>query len=566
MKTYYGLYKVLLASSLVVIMISCDNLMQSGSDLQKEDNSKQVRAPAFNNVDPIPWDGPYRGVHIGAVYFDQQLNNVTDFVDRTGVNALRVGFPHSGQFLTQFVPKATCQTPTDSCPFNESAFDLLEDILEWAYQYRLGGGHHVRIIINPHTTPGTADNTTIAPSDEFWQDTDWYDHIIRVWDRIANTYKDDTRDVIAGYDLLNEPYIPRVDQCGDQWNNLVAILVDTIRSIGDPHPIIVQPTGQLQGGDCSGTIWQNPKSRFQGVEDLDLPADGNLVVSAHNYYPHNFTFQGLSGYSTGVSYPGSDPLNKDWLDDHLDHLRDFQSSNGNIPIMIGEFTAVRAAGPDGERYLKDLLDLAEAEGWSWMYHEFRGHNAFDSEQPYTYPYSNDLNTPRSPYTPKLALLKEYFLRNDSSHPPSDGMIRGLYRLSHPSQDDQALTYFLSEASSAVNNYDYEIDGVMIRVAPAGTSYQGVVPVYGLTHPTSYNRLYTTSTSERDTAIQTYGYIDGGIRFQAATQQTGDYIPVYRLQKGGFHRFAIGEDERDDLIADDWNLELGGQSAFYGRSN
>lgn len=130
--------------------------------------------------------------------------------------------------------------------------------------------------------------------------------------------------------------------------------------------------------------------------------------------------------------------------------------------------------------------------------------------------------------------------------------------------EQLLTYNLSEVSTAVFNYGYKIDGVFGRVAKQPNPY--VVPIYKLRHLVSGNRLFTASQSEYYSAINNYGYTDEFIGFHASPiKLDNNYIGVYRLQKGAYHRYAMSELERDLLMSPSgggWTLELNGLPAFY----
>ncbi|MEX0929867.1 MAG: cellulase family glycosylhydrolase [Balneolales bacterium] len=351
----------------------------------------------FSSSDPdrAPDREILRGFNISPQADNNVLNTV---IARTGANVIRLSFGGSNRLVNKTAPY----------DFNEAAFQHLNRILDWAE--RSG----VRVIIDPHTTPGTKSDWTIYPDDEFWQDESLQEHLIRLWVRIATENKH-RGDVIAGYDLLNEPSIPDPTQCGDKWNELVAVLVETIREIDDRSPIIIEPSGKLAGGDCQGK--GGPYiGRLTGLQDLILPDDDNLIVSPHIYVPHQFTHQGVEGNPAGVSYPGD--INNIFWDKNLisyriQSIRDFHSTHPNIPILIGEFSVSRAAGPDGDVYLNDLISLMEDEGWGWTYHDLRGYTGWDPEMPYTDgpPYGVEA-TPRDRDAPRMILLREFYSKNN----------------------------------------------------------------------------------------------------------------------------------------------------------
>ncbi|MEX0928978.1 MAG: cellulase family glycosylhydrolase [Balneolales bacterium] len=328
----------------------------------------------------------------------QTENAVLDtIIENTGANLIRLSLTNTGRLMSKTPPYE----------FNEGAFQDLNRILDWAET------REVRVLIDPHTTPGTRSDYTIYPDDELWQDKTLQEHLIRLWVRIANEQKHRGK-VIAGYDLLNEPSTPDISKCGDPWNELIAVLVDTIRATGSSHPIIIEPAGRKIGGECDGSGGRYI-DRKAGLKDLILPNDENIVVSPHFYEPTEFAFQGVEGNPLGYSYPGlvgETRWDRDQISRSLQPIRDFQIANPDVPVLIGEFSASRGAGPDGDVYLRDLIELIEAEGWSWAYHDFRGYVAWDPERPYTSgpPFSIEAVT-RSWDNLRMDLLREYYIKN-----------------------------------------------------------------------------------------------------------------------------------------------------------
>ncbi len=325
----------------------------------------------------ISRDEVYRGFDVGLSTSDAELDTILAI---TGGNLFRAMGPYVSK-----------EPPYD---FIESSFQHLDRVLNWAKK------NNVRVCIDPHTTPGVRDRWTIYPNDEFWKDKSYWTHLVKAWVRIVNEHKHRGLE-IYGYDLLNEPAIPDPAIHGNQWHELVGILVDTIRSLGDQHPIIVEPTWiSFKGGHMD---------RVESLSELVLPDDDNLIVSPHVYEPFDFTHQGVNRKPAGIPYPGQigDKFwDKNELSNYLQPIRDFQKRNNGIPIFIGEFSASRAGGDASNVYLKDLIDLFEAEGWSWAYHDLRGGRMWDPELPVG---SNARGT-RDKDTPRMQLLRSYYAK------------------------------------------------------------------------------------------------------------------------------------------------------------
>jgi hypothetical protein len=78
-------------------------------------------------------------------------------------------------------------------------------------------------------------------------------------------------------------------------------------------------------------------------------------------------------------------------------------------IYVGEFSAVRWA-PDHSayRYLKDNLEVFEANGWDWTYHAFRENNCWSVE------LNGDKVNPKQEMTDRQSLLRSLFSKNEKS--------------------------------------------------------------------------------------------------------------------------------------------------------
>lgn len=351
-------------------------------------------APASN----FNW-GPYRGMTASVTMSEQ---DVADF-SKTGGNLLRVGFSQQ--------PLMNKQPPYD---FNEAAFAKLDQIISWARTY------NVKIIIDPHTTPGTQRTTTTLPKDELWQDTKYHDLLNKLWERIATELKGNN-DVIVGYDLLNEPAAKKLFEAegAADYNRLYTRLIATIRAHDPDTPIIIEPA---VGRDTNGK-WVN---RIDGIRALSLPTERKIIVSPHVYEPHNFTHQGVRDIQTGAHYPGmidGQYWDKAALRQALAPIRDWQLAHHAV-IYTGEFSASAYSGEDGNRYVQDLIDIFEEYGWSWTYHSWRSAPVWDPEkiaaqtQPPKLSAPNDESAspsvtagaaPSTPPATRLDILKSAFI-------------------------------------------------------------------------------------------------------------------------------------------------------------
>ena len=204
---------------------------------------------------------------------------------------------------------------------------------------------------------------------DFWKRKDLEGTFCQVWSEIAKRllpYKD----VIWGYDLLNEPLdrsqLPGVTL---QWQPLAIKIIQAIRKVDPDTWIIFEP---------------GPGSLFSGFKGLSPLPDLHIIYSAHFYNPQDFTHQGVFNTAgtdlehameqINIDYPSvinGVPWDKQRLEGVLRDADLFQA-RWKVPVYVGEFSVIRWAPKDaGVRWLQDVVDLFESRGWSWTYHAFR---------------------------------------------------------------------------------------------------------------------------------------------------------------------------------------------------
>ena len=336
---------------------SCEeaDLNESAQDVKAKNYSSSSKQFFQNNK--------YRGFNIAPWTSNAELDGL---VSKTGANILRLSFTGGVKLMKKTATNGSTTDPSAIYPFDPVAFAQLDRILDWA-----AAKGNVKIIIDPHTVPGFADDFTTNAKDNFWHNPLWKNHLIKLWDEIIDKVGH-RGDEIAGYDLMNEPEIPDPAVCNtNQWNEIVNILVTRIRAKGANHPIIIEPAG-IALNYCSGNSNYISLSAIRALPNLVLPNDDNLVVSPHFYEPIFFTHQGVPGLNLpiGTRYPGTIPYfngsveywDKTRMNTELNYIRNFSSMHPNVPILIGEFAVARAAGPDGDIFIDDFLQLIEQEG------------------------------------------------------------------------------------------------------------------------------------------------------------------------------------------------------------
>jgi aryl-phospho-beta-D-glucosidase BglC (GH1 family) len=239
----------------------------------------------------------------------------------------------------------------DPFQYREGGFTRLDRVLDWCEK------NNLYAILDLHAVPGSqnsswhSDNSSRHPL--LWVHRHFQDRLVELWKEFARRYKE--RAVIAGYNLMNEPYsgelsgrfAPKGSPNWDAINRLYRRLVSNIREIDPYHIIFLE-------GDYYSLL-------FDGLEEPFAP---NLIYSSHNYNP--------AGFGPGT-YPG------EIGGEHWDRRKQediFKAHEGTryvhkykVPILIGEFGSVYN-GPEKEvedrlRALDDQLDVFEQYGAHW---------------------------------------------------------------------------------------------------------------------------------------------------------------------------------------------------------
>lgn len=212
------------------------------------------------------------------------------------------------------------------------------------------------VLVDLHTPPGGRPEPALDC--RVFKDREYQEAFVRDWEKIARRYKNNP--AVWGYDLMNEPSEGSVAPGLLDWNALALRTARAIRAIDAKRTIVVEPAP-----------WGGPSS----LKNLKpLTGVDNVVYSVHMYEPGDFTQQAVFGKPGGIAYPGVVKgvfWDKARLKMALQPVMDFQKKN-KVPIYIGEFSAIRwSPGESAYNYLRDCIDIFEANNWSWAYHAFR---------------------------------------------------------------------------------------------------------------------------------------------------------------------------------------------------
>jgi endoglucanase len=255
--------------------------------------------------------------------------------------------------------------------------------------------YNLRCILDVHETPGRVEWGG-EKDRRMWDSYEFHEYLEETWETLAQRYRD-YGDVIAGYDLFNEPNMDE-QKAGtpSDWNAQARKLTAAIRKYDTVHPIIVEP---IQWGSASG------------FDHLEPTGDANTIYSFHFYIPHQFTHQGVQDTEAGpFSYPGvihDKEWNKEELEKAMAPAIAFQKKH-NCEIYVGEFSVIRwAPGDSGLQYLRDTVSLFEKYGWSWSYHAYREWAGWSLE----HEGPRDKTAGPLATTPRLELMKSFWAKN-----------------------------------------------------------------------------------------------------------------------------------------------------------
>ena len=178
--------------------------------------------------------------------------------------------------------------------------------------------------------------------------------LLGIWGQLATNFR--TRPDGLMLEVFNEPNDAFTSEL---WNAYLPLLIDTIRTIDASRTLII------------GTA---PWGGIDGLDDLVLPTDSNLIVTVHYYNPFQFTHQGAEWVSGSDAWLGTvwGVANADFLSMQEDFNRiKTWSTHYNRPIFIGEFGAYsRAEMASRQLWTRSVVQLCDNLEFSWAYWEF----------------------------------------------------------------------------------------------------------------------------------------------------------------------------------------------------
>jgi len=209
-------------------------------------------------------------------------------------------------------------------------------------------------------------------------------HFASIWNQVATALNAFPDDMIV-FDILNEPTMISAERL----NEVMTLGYQTIRAAAPNKTIMFE---------------SKSAAKFDQIESIKLPADGNIIYSGHYYEPYAFSHQ---GHSYNYTCRGDAAYENTAANDlksysQLAALYYPDINGGSVPLNMGEFGisggeyATTYACGEGEnppsaaakaRWAEATIKAANANGMSWHYWGFVKVGGFEA---YDY-YSDNWN-------------------------------------------------------------------------------------------------------------------------------------------------------------------------------
>jgi endoglucanase len=233
---------------------------------------------------------------------------------------------------------------------NAEAFELLKHSLQWCQEVGL------RAVVDLHILRSHHFNKKEKP---LWTVPAEQDKFIALWKDLSGFLHEWPRGMVA-YELMNEP----VADDPEQWNSLVAKLVDSIRQWEPGRTIVI-----------GSNRWQSANT----FDKLRIPKnDRNILLSFHFYEPFFLThyqasWTNLKDFKGDVNYPGQIVLHSNLPEHQRVYNRDtllkmmqkplHLADSLKLPLYCGEFGVIDKAPRESKlAWYRDMVSIFEEKG------------------------------------------------------------------------------------------------------------------------------------------------------------------------------------------------------------
>lgn len=306
----------------------------------------------------------------GGVNMSSEPASILDFkaIASYGCKVIRIGAVADAKDLNYLLNSSSTSHYEDSQHLNTVLTRLRQALIRI-------GGCGLKSIITMTDLPGDCTFQSKA-SNTFWTSAQARERSALFWGQLAKGLSNLSKDLIAGYDLVNEPYEPMnpgyfddiTGKYASELNHFYSMAHGAIRSHDENVVIILSPLS-----------FASPRA----IKCLSpVPDDPNVAYSFHMYAPPNLTLR--SSRDSECCYPG--PVRRwpnckhELIEVTFEFLYDLLKENvhkwqieNNVPsnrILVGEFGISREV-KGSQNYLRDLLKIFTEFGWSWLLFSFR---------------------------------------------------------------------------------------------------------------------------------------------------------------------------------------------------
>lgn len=348
------------------ILIPADATLQS-IRLAGAPNSGLVSIAAirFTNIlqyeEKLPIDPSFtpqgfglRGMYVGTKFRDN-VGAYSRLRTRWNANVVRYGLEHAEATDVPNITDITNLTQYDA--WMTGKLTLLDAALV------LARNNGIKLIVDYHTMPG---GNNILPKSNLLVEYDgrYWERYIYWWKVIASRYAGN--DAIHAFDLMNEPadsWLPRSHGPSEKtWWDCQVDAATEIRKI-DPTRILIFETND----------YASPY-RLDGLAKFPLD---NCYPSIHVYNPGEFTANDATTTYPGLVVGGR-VVNKQWLRELLQPVRDYQLRYRYPSVFVGEFATNRWKTGTAQ-WLDDLTSLFNEWNWTWTYFGFCDPDQYGSQ-------------------------------------------------------------------------------------------------------------------------------------------------------------------------------------------
>ena len=209
----------------------------------------------------------------------------------------------------------------------------------------------LRVVLTMLSLPGARWKQNNGDKNDFrlYSDPAFLAAAARFWGDLATALRG--HPALAAYNPLNEPRPERAARPVADVNSIYLPVVKAIRAADPLVPII------LDGSDDASPA---------GLARLVPFADDNVLYAFHFYEPWDYINHRAKDPS---AFP---PHDRAALSRWMEPVRAWQREHRLAPtrIVLEEFGVPRTK-PGAAQYLADVVSLAEAEGWHWLFYSFR---------------------------------------------------------------------------------------------------------------------------------------------------------------------------------------------------